>query len=54
MGWAGREGLGNRLHVMMVGLLVSVEHSCDAERVLFSYGFGTSVPAHSKRRLQQR
>lgn len=34
--------------------LSTVEHTCDAERVLFSYGFGTSVPTHSKRRLQQR
>lgn len=31
-----------------------VDHECDAERVLFSYGFGTSVPTNSRRRLQQR
>ena len=31
-----------------------MEHECDAERVLFSYGFGTSVPTNSRRRLQQR
>lgn len=30
-----------------------VESDVDAERVLFSYGFGASVPSTSKRRMQQ-
>ena len=40
--------------VVFTGLLLAVEHECDAERVLFSYGFGTSIPTNSRRRLQQR
>ena len=32
----------------------AVESESDAERVLFSYGFGTSVPSTSRRRMQQR
>ena len=32
----------------------TVENESDAERVLFSYGFGTSVPSTSRRRMQQR
>lgn len=31
-----------------------VENEQDAERVLFSFGFGTSVPSTSRRRMQQR
>ena len=31
-----------------------VESEQDAERVLFSFGFGTSVPSTSRRRMQQR
>lgn len=42
------------LCVSMLIIITAVEHSCDAERVLFTYGFGTSVPTNSKRRLQQR
>ena len=34
--------------------LDAVEGESDAERVLFSYGFGTSVPSTSRRRMQQR
>ena len=32
----------------------TVENEQDAERVLFSFGFGTSVPSTSRRRMQQR
>lgn len=32
----------------------TVESDVDAERVLFSYGFGTSVPSTSRKRMQQR
>ncbi len=31
-----------------------VENEQDAERVLFSFGFGTSIPSTSRRRMQQR
>ena len=40
--------------VCMYGRGHAVEHSCDAERILFTYGFGISVPTNSRRRLQQR
>ena len=32
----------------------SVENESDAERVLFSYGYGANVPSTAKRRMQQR
>ena len=32
----------------------TVESDVDAERVLFSYGFGASVPSTSRKRMQQR
>ena len=32
----------------------TVENEEEAERVLFSYGYGANVPTTSKRRLQQR
>ena len=35
-------------------IMPTVESDVDAERVLFSYGFGASVPSTSKRRMQQR
>ena len=31
-----------------------MENEEEAERVLFSYGYGANVPTTSKRRLQQR
>lgn len=31
-----------------------VEDDGDVDRVLLSYGFGTSVPSSSRRRMQQR
>lgn len=33
---------------------VLVENESDAERVLFSYGYGANVPSTAKRRIQQR
>ena len=33
---------------------VLVENESDAERVLFSYGYGANVPSTAKRRMQQR
>ena len=35
-------------------LCLIVENEEEAERVLFSYGYGANVPTTSKRRLQQR
>ena len=35
-------------------LFSSVEDEQEAEKVLFSYGYGANVPTTSKRRLQQR
>lgn len=47
----GRSAIGGLLFILSTH---SVEDSSDAERVLFSYGFGTTIPAQSRRRLQQR
>ena len=35
-------------------IVVLVENESDAERVLFSYGYGANVPSTAKRRMQQR
>ena len=35
-------------------LYITVENEEEAEKVLFSYGYGANVPSTSKRRLQQR
>lgn len=32
----------------------AVENEVEAERVLFSYGYGANVPTTAKRRLKQR
>lgn len=32
----------------------AVEDEAEAERVLFSYGYGANVPTTAKRRLKQR
>lgn len=34
--------------------LLPVENEEEAERVLFSYGYGANVPTTAKRRLKQR
>ena len=34
--------------------LLSVDEETEAERVLFSYGYGANVPTTTKRRLKQR
>lgn len=38
----------------MNNFCVLVENESDAERVLFSYGYGANVPSTAKRRMQQR
>ncbi|XP_015769727.1 PREDICTED: progesterone-induced-blocking factor 1-like [Acropora digitifera] len=38
---------------MFEQLCVLVENESDAERVLFSYGYGANVPSTAKRRMQQ-
>ena len=35
-------------------ICVEVDNEADAERVLFSYGYGANVPSTAKRRMQQR
>lgn len=35
-------------------LFIVVDDDQEAEKVLFSYGYGANVPTTSKRRLQQR
>ena len=40
--------------LFLINAPLLVESEQDAERVLFSFGFGTSVPSTSRRRMQQR
>jgi len=35
-------------------LHITVDNEEEAEKVLFSYGYGANVPSTAKRRLQQR
>jgi progesterone-induced-blocking factor 1 len=43
-----------RTDVAVIVCTFLVDNEEDAERVLFSYGFGTSIPTNSKRRARQR
>ena len=43
----------NILRIFILNFL-SVENEEDAERVLYSYGYGANVPSTAKRRLKQR
>jgi progesterone-induced-blocking factor 1 len=42
-----------RTDVAVIVCTFLVDNEEDAERVLFSYGFGTSIPTNSKRRARQ-
>ena len=42
------------IHILLILNCVLVENESDAERVLFSYGYGANVPSTAKRRMQQR
>jgi progesterone-induced-blocking factor 1 len=42
-----------RKNVAVIVCAFLVDNEEDAERVLFSYGFGTSIPTNSKRRARQ-
>ena len=41
------------IHILLILNCLLVENE-DAERVLFSYGYGANVPSTAKRRMQQR
>jgi len=40
--------------ILFIPPCVLVENESDAEKVLFSYGYGANVPSTAKRRMQQR
>jgi len=42
------------MSVCLSACLCLVDNDDDAERVLFSYGYGANVPTTAKRRLKQR
>ena len=42
------------IHILLILNFLLVENESDAERVLFSYGYGANVPSTAKRRMQQR
>ena len=42
------------IHILLILNCFLVENESDAERVLFSYGYGANVPSTAKRRMQQR
>ena len=42
------------IHILLILNSFLVENESDAERVLFSYGYGANVPSTAKRRMQQR
>ena len=42
------------IHILLILNCLLVENESDAERVLFSYGYGANVPSTAKRRMQQR